>query len=119
MTCQSTKELREEIVTACRVRSRFRIVEGFGHIGARVPESDRVIITPRRALGLVTEPELAELDSSGEQTAGEGRPPLEYPMRLAVYKSRPDVMSIPRGHPRNVAACASAGKPMHIAHGVA
>ena len=117
MTYQSTKELRDEIVTACRVLSRFRVVEGFGHVSARVSGSDRVIITPRRALGLVTEPELVELDSSGRQTAGEGKPPLEYPMHLAVYKSRPDVTGIARGHPRNVAAFACAGMPMRIAHG--
>lgn len=118
MTFKSTPELRAEIVTACKVLSYFKIVEGFGHVSARVPGVDRVIITPRRALGLVTEGELVELDMSGKQVAGElGRPPLEAIMHVAVYKRRPEVMGIARGHPRHVAAYACSGTPIKVAHG--
>lgn len=118
MTFKSTPELRAEIVTACKVLTYFRIVEGFGHVSARVPGTDRVIITPRRALGLVTEGDLVELDMSGKQVAGElGRPPLEAIMHIAVYKRRPDVMAIARGHPRHVASYACAGAPIKVAHG--
>lgn len=117
MSFQSTVDLRNEIVTACRVLSHFRIVEGFGHVSARLPGGDRVIITPRRALGLVTADELVELDLDGRQIAGGGRPPLEAIMHLAVYARRPDVMGIARGHPRHVAAYACAGEPLAVAHG--
>ena len=117
MPFQSTPELRAEIVTACRVLTHFRIVEGFGHVTARLPGGERIIITPRRALGLVSEAELVELDLDGKQVAGEGRPPLEFPMHLAVYRRRPDAMAIARGHPRNVAAFACAAEPLRIAHG--
>jgi ribulose-5-phosphate 4-epimerase/fuculose-1-phosphate aldolase len=118
MTFKSTPELRTEIVTACKVLTRFRIVEGFGHVSARVPGSDRVVITPRRALGLVTEGELVELDMDGRQVAGEiGRPPLEAIMHVAVYKRRPEVMGIARGHPRAVAAYACSGASLEVAHG--
>jgi L-ribulose-5-phosphate 4-epimerase len=117
MTFASSAELRAEIVTACRVLTHFRIVEGFGHVTARVPGADRIIITPRRALGLVSEAELVELDLEGRQVAGEGRPPLEFPMHLAVYRRRADVMAIARGHPRNVAAFSCAAEPLRVAHG--
>jgi ribulose-5-phosphate 4-epimerase/fuculose-1-phosphate aldolase len=114
----STPELRAEIVTACKVLTYFRIVEGFGHVSARVPGSDRVIITPRRALGLVEADELVELDMEGKQVGGDsGRPPLEAIMHVAVYRRRPEVMGIARGHPRHVAAYAAAGEPMRVAHG--
>ncbi len=116
MTFASTPELRAEVITACRVLTHFRIVEGFGHISTRVG-TDRVMITPRKALGLVTEAELVELDLAGKQVAGEGRPPLEVPMHLAVYRRRTDVMAIARGHPRHVAAYACAGQPLKVAHG--
>jgi ribulose-5-phosphate 4-epimerase/fuculose-1-phosphate aldolase len=116
MTFASTPELRTEVITACRVLTHFRIVEGFGHITARVGK-DRMLITPRKALGLVTEPELVELDLTGRQVAGEGRPPLEWPMHLAVYRRRADVMAIARGHPRHVAAYACSGQPLKVAHG--
>lgn len=118
----STPELRAEIVAACKVLTYFKIVEGFGHVSARVPGSggqpDRVIMTPRRALGLVTEGELVELDMEGRQVAGEiARPPLEAVMHIAVYRRRPEVMGIARGHPRHVAAYACAGAPLKVAHG--
>jgi ribulose-5-phosphate 4-epimerase/fuculose-1-phosphate aldolase len=112
----STADLRGEVITACRVLTHFRIVEAFGHVSARVA-GERVLITPRRALGLVTEPELVELDLSGRQVAGEGSPPLEAAMHLAVYRRRPDVMAIARGHPRHVAAYGCAGEPLRVAHG--
>jgi ribulose-5-phosphate 4-epimerase/fuculose-1-phosphate aldolase len=116
MRFASSPELRAEVITACRVLTHFRIVEAFGHVSARVA-GERVLITPRRALGLVTEPELVELDLSGRQMAGEGSPPLEAAMHLAVYRRRPDVMAIVRGHPRHVAAYGCAGEPLRVAHG--
>jgi ribulose-5-phosphate 4-epimerase/fuculose-1-phosphate aldolase len=112
----SSVELRAQVVQACKVMARFRIVEGFGHVTCRVPGSDRIIITPRKALGLVTIGELVELDFDGNKVAG-GRPPLEGFMHLAVYKARPDVHAIARGHPRNIAAFAAAARPLPIAHG--
>lgn len=118
MAFKSTPEMRAEIVTACKVLTYFKIVEGFGHVSARIPGADRIIITPRRALGLVTEGELVELDMDGKQVAGEiGRPPLEAIMHVAVYKRRPEVMGIARGHPRHVAAYACSGASLEIAHG--
>ena len=117
MEFASTAELRAEVLTACRVLTHFRIVEGFGHVSARLPGGERILITPRRALGLVTEAELVEIDLSGRQVAGEGRPPLEVPMHLAVYRRRADIAAIARGHPRHVAAYACAGEPLRVAHG--
>lgn len=114
----STPELRNDVLAACRVLHHFRIVEGFGHVSARVPGSERILITPRRALGLVVnEAELVEVDLAGKQVGGATNPPLEVPMHLGVYRRRPDVMAIARGHPRHVASYACAGKPLRVAHG--
>jgi L-fuculose-phosphate aldolase len=117
MDFASSAELRAEVLTACRVLTHFKIAEGFGHVSVRVPGTDRFLITPRRALGLVNEADLVELDSSGRQFAGEGRPPLEVAMHLAVYHRRPEIKALARGHPRHVAAYACAGEPLRVAHG--
>ncbi len=118
MKFASTPELRAEVLSACRVLHHFRIVEGFGHVSARIPGTERVLITPRRALGLVsTEAELVEVDLAGKQVAGATNPPLEVPMHLGVYRRRLDVMAIARGHPRHVAAYACAGEALRVAHG--
>lgn len=116
MDFASTAELRAEMLAGCRVLHHFGIVEGFGHISARLA-GGRVLITPRRALGLVREAELVELDLDGRQIAGGGAPPLEAAMHLAVYRRRADIMAIARGHPRHVAAYACAAEPLRVAHG--
>jgi ribulose-5-phosphate 4-epimerase/fuculose-1-phosphate aldolase len=116
MEFASTAELRAEVLAGCRVLHHFRIVEGFGHISARLA-GERILITPRRALGLVSEAELVELDLAGRQVGGGGSPPLEAAMHLAVYRRRPDVTAITRGHPRHVAAFACAAEPLRVAHG--
>src|SRR5262249_20643751 len=117
MAFASSTALRGEVLTACRVLTHFRIAEGFGHVSARVPGADRILITPRRALALVTVSELVELDPDGRQLAGEGKPPLEVAMHLAVYRRRPDIKAMARGHPRHVAAFACSSEPLRIAHG--
>ncbi len=116
MPLMSSSKLRGEVVTACQVLTRFRIAEGFGHVSARVGK-DRILITPRRALGLVSKVDLVELELGGIQRAGGASPPLEVAMHLAIYRRRPDVMAIARGHPRHVAAYACAGEPLRVAHG--
>src|SRR5829696_9446814 len=60
----STAGLRAEVLAGCRVLHHFRIVEGFGHISARL-SGGKILITPRRPLGLVSEAELVELDMDG------------------------------------------------------
>lgn len=57
MTFASSAEARAVVLTACRVLTHFRLAEGFGHVSARVAGSNRILITPRRALALVSEPE--------------------------------------------------------------
>lgn len=117
MNFTANNSLREEMLAACRVLTHFRIVEGFGHVSARIGGSERLLMTPRHALGLVTEAELIEIDLEGHQWAGDGTPPLELSMHLAIYRRRADVKAIVRGHPRHIAAYACAGEPLLIAHG--
>ena len=117
MNLNAKETLRVEMLAACRVLTHFRIVEGFGHVSARLGASERLLITPRRALGLVTDAELVELDLRGHQWAGDGKPPLEVSMHFAIYRRRADVKAIVRGHPRHVAAYACAGEPLRVAHG--
>ena len=113
----STPAQRAEVAAAGRVLSHFKIVEAFGHISLRLAQRGRILITPRKALALVGEADLVELDLDGTQVAGEAALPLEAAMHLAVYRHRSDVAAIARGHPRAVAAYACAGKPLQIAHG--
>ena len=53
MTYVSSPDLRALMLRACRVLHHFRIVEGFGHVSARIPGAERILMTPRIALGTV------------------------------------------------------------------
>ena len=109
--------LRREILDACKVLTHFHMVEGFGHVSARLPDGERIAVTPRTALALVKAEDIVELTIDGRQVGGNGRPPLETPMHLAVYRRRPEVQAICRAHPRHVAAFASAVEPLRCSHG--
>ncbi|TAN20414.1 MAG: class II aldolase/adducin family protein [Actinomycetota bacterium] len=107
--------IKAEIIQACRVLSRLRLVEGFGHVSARL-EDGSVLMTPRKGLGLVTEDELVHLNLSGEKL-NSGNPPLEAAMHLAVFAARQDVSAICRTHSRYVNVMGISRQPIEVVHG--
>lgn len=108
-------ELRSQMVTGCRILSRRGLVEGFGHVSARLSDG-QVLITPRKALLLVEADEIVRLDASGLQTGGSGSAPVEARMHLAVYQARPDVMAISRTHSFTTSSFASSGQSIRPTH---
>lgn len=94
------EQLRKDIVSAARILSRQRLVEGFGHVSARVPGSEVFMITPRISLAMVTERELLTLNLAGEVVAGEYPPPFEAWLHTAMMKAKPQVNAITRIHAR-------------------
>jgi len=110
MTSEST-DLAARMVTGCAILSEQGLVEGFGHLSARLP-GDRILMTPRKALALVQEEELLTLDLAGNVLAGEGRPAVESAMHLAIYRHRPDVHAIARTHSRACAVFAVTNRPV-------
>ena len=111
-------QLREQIAIGCRILSRRGLVEGFGHITARLDDGS-VLITPRKALLLVEPDEIVRVDANGKQTGGSGAPPVEMAMHLAVYRARPDVAAIARTHSFTTSAFASMGRPIRPVHSFA
>ncbi len=108
---------RQDVIRVCRVLDGMGLVEGFGHVSARLPDGN-VLITPARGLRLVAESELLIFNLRGELVAGAGTPaPLERWMHLAVYRARPDVNAICRTHSRYAAALGTADMPIQTAHG--
>jgi ribulose-5-phosphate 4-epimerase/fuculose-1-phosphate aldolase len=103
------------MVTGCMILSEQGLVEGFGHLSARLPD-DRILMTPRKALGLVRVEELLTLDLDGNVLGGEGRPAVESAMHLAIYRRRPDVQAIARTHSRACAVFGASGRPVRAVH---
>jgi ribulose-5-phosphate 4-epimerase/fuculose-1-phosphate aldolase len=108
-------DLKAQMVTGCMILSDQGLVEGFGHLSARLP-GDRILMTPRKALGLVVADELLTLDLDGQVLEGSGRAAVEVAMHLAVYRRRPDVQAIARTHSRGAAVFGALGRPLRAVH---
>ena len=94
------QQLKKDVVSACRILSQQKLVQGFGHVSARIIDSDRFIITPRISLALVTEAELLTMHLNGELVAGNHPAPFEAALHAAIMRMKPGVNAITRIHAR-------------------
>jgi len=96
----TVNRLKKDIVSACRILSQRKLVEGFGHVSARIPDTDRFLMTPRISLALVTENELLTMNQAGEVIEGGHAAPFEAWLHTAIMKSQPRVGAVTRIHAR-------------------
>lgn len=94
------QQLKNDVVSACRILSREKFVQGFGHVSARIIDSDRFIITPRISLALVTEAEFLTMNLDGDVVAGDHPAPFEAALHAAIMRMKPRVNAITRIHAR-------------------
>lgn len=94
------ERIKKDVVSACRVLSQQKLVEGFGHVSARVPDSDRFIMTPRISLALVTEEDLLIMNLQGGVIEGSQAAPFEAPLHSAIMALKPQINAITRIHAR-------------------
>jgi len=94
------RKLKSDVISACRVLSEQKLVEGFGHVSARLPESDSFLLTPRISLALVAEADLLSLDLDGKVLEGHHPAPFEAWLHTAIMKSKPGVNAVMRIHAR-------------------
>ena len=94
------QHLKKDLVSACRILSREKLVQGFGHVSARIIDSDRFIITPRISLALVSEAELLTMNLNGEVVDGNHPGPFEAALHAAIMRMKPRVNAITRIHAR-------------------
>lgn len=116
---ESISKLREKVVLSCRMIGRLGLTKGsFGHVSVRIPETDRVLIKAKGpgdvALEFATEEDIIMINLAGKVLeAAEGRDaPGETAMHLAVYKARPEIMSVIHTHPDWMVILTACGKPL-------
>lgn len=90
-----------------------------GHVSARVPGTDRILIKSRgpavEGMEFATAKDIIVINGEGELLEGapEGlQQPAETAMHLVLYRKRPEVMSVIHSHPDWVVVLTSAGKPL-------
>src|SRR5215469_18939592 len=94
-----SKDLRARVAEACRVLARLDLTKAAtGHVSARIPGSDRVLIRARGPgeLGVryTTEKQVVEVGLDGK-LVGKSEEGLEAPIEVfihtEIYKARPEV----------------------------
>jgi L-ribulose-5-phosphate 4-epimerase len=93
-------QLKKDVVSACRILSRQKLVEAFGHVSARIPATDLFLMTPRISLDLVTESDLLTMNLKGKVIEGSQTTPFEAWLHTAIMRSKPRVNAITRIHAR-------------------
>ena len=96
----SIEELKNDVISASRILAQLKLVEGFGHVSARIPNSDHFIITPRISLALVQESDLLTMNGDGKVVEGQQAAPIEASLHAVIMKAKPAVNAITRIHAR-------------------
>jgi 3,4-dihydroxyphthalate decarboxylase len=116
---RNLSELRKKVALACRIVGNRGLTRGaLGHVSARIPGTDRVFIKGKgvneEAVEFATERDIVTVDLDG-RLLDPGRKleaPNETAMHLAIYRKRPEVMSVIHTHPDWIVALTACDKPL-------
>lgn len=94
------ERLRRDLVTCSKILVGEGILGYSGHLSARIPGTELVLIQPRDLSRAAFSPaDLLVVDLDGNVREGEGPPPAETAIHTGVYRARSDVIFVCHGHP--------------------
>ncbi len=112
-------DLREQVALSCRIIGRLGLTrEPNGHVSARIPGTDTVIIKARgageSALSYVEVEDLITVDLDGKMLDGRDglAAPAEVFIHTQLYRARPELGSVIHIHPAAIVAFTIAEKPI-------
>jgi HCOMODA/2-hydroxy-3-carboxy-muconic semialdehyde decarboxylase len=96
----TTTQVLEDLALANHILVNQGVLDGFGHISVRHPQKpDRFFIARSMAPALVEVADIVEVDLEGNVHDAQGRRTyVERFIHSAIYKARPDVMSVIHSH---------------------
>lgn len=112
-------ELQERVAKACRVLGKLELTKAAtGHISARVPGTERVLIRARgpaeTGVRFTSPDDVITVDLAGKKLEGRAdlEPPQEVFIHTWLYRTRPDVGSVVHAHPATVVLFTICDKPL-------
>lgn len=97
-------ELKIKLALASRMLANAGLVDYSGHISARVPGADHLVILPHPVSRATVMPDdMVVADFDGNFVEGPHRAPSEVSMHARAYKARSDVQSVAHLHNQIVA----------------
>lgn len=110
---ETEETLKVKVAQAVRMLAVEGIVNYSGHVSARVPGTNRIVINSRDASREIVQSEnIVTVDLDGNKVAGKEGEPDETWMHLSIYRARPDVMSVVHSHALYSTAFTIARKPL-------
>ena len=111
------EHLKAEVAATARMMSAARLVEGFGHASVRLPGGG-FLMTSTAPLLSTTPETILTVDDEGNAIDAPAGKPLEIVIHAGIYRARPDVGSVCRGHGAAMAAWGVRGEPVPLLHGM-
>ena len=84
--------------TAWRFFNSRNMVDGFGHISARMDDPNHFLITPHSTPSKSSPEDFVVVDLDGSQIGSDVRLPGELPIHTEIFRARPDVGAIAHFH---------------------
>lgn len=105
--------LKEKVAAATRMLAREDVLTSSGHVSARIPGTNKVIIGANdRSRETLRPDQLVTVDLDGTKLEGTEDAPAETEIHLGVYRARPDVASVVHSHPVHSVVFSMTGKPI-------
>ncbi len=95
----SNARLAAELTAVTRMLETLNILSYSGHIAARIPGHDALMIQRRSDSRAELAPErMVVVDFNGKVLEGDGKPPSETSIHIEAFRARPDVMASLHSH---------------------
>lgn len=120
---EPTAQLRDQVAIACRILAQQGLVhEVAGHVSARIPDTDQMLIRGRsadeRGVRFTTTEAIRTAGFRGQgHDSAEFELPLELPIHGETYRMRADVNAVVHAHPTYSVLCSVAGVPLEPFYG--
>ena len=105
------RKLAERLVWVTGVLHKVGLLDGFGHLSARLP-GNRFLCIPKMPPGKAKVKDLLTLNVDGRTIRGQRQPPAEWPIHAAIYVRRPDVGAILHYHAESAIVLSLVGQPV-------
>ena len=112
-----TERLKAEVAATARMMAAAGLVEGFGHASARLAGGG-FCMTSTSPLLATTPEQILTVDDEGVVIEAPAGAPLEISIHTGIYRARPDVGAVCRGHGAAMAAWGVRGEPVPLLHGM-
>lgn len=92
-------ELKQNLADAVKMMERARITDFSGHMSARAPDTNHILINSGKSIrSALTPDDIVTIDLDGRLVDGADVPPMEFHVHSEIYRRRPDVQAVAHVH---------------------